>query len=80
MDALRTVAKWLNEEVGPVPRNEIAELCAVLQNAPRAFSAEADFDLMTWTFEIDQNCRVAAGTYALVWMPPNLNSTTPPDA
>lgn len=71
MEALRIVAKWLNEDAGPAPRKEIAELCAALQYAPRALSALADFDLMTWTFEIDQGCRVAAGTYALVRMPPN---------
>lgn len=31
-DALRTVSKWLNEEIGgEPPRHEIAHLCAELQ-------------------------------------------------
>lgn len=37
-----------------------------LKHAPHAVSAEADFDKMTWTFEITSECRVASGTYALV--------------
>src|SRR5574337_344320 len=45
-------------------------------NAPRAVSAEADFERMVWTFQIEQGCRVAAGDYALVRLPPNSNSTT----
>jgi len=43
-----------------------------IQDAPRATSAEADFDAMTWTFQIDQQCRVGGGTYALVWLRPNV--------
>lgn len=42
-----------------------------LRSAPRAISAEADFDALTWTFRIARDCRVGAGTYALVWMGPN---------
>jgi len=38
-------------------------------NAPRAISAEADFDAMTWTFQIRPDCRTGGGTYALVWVP-----------
>lgn len=26
---------------------------------------------LTWTFQIAPDCRVGAGTYALVWLPPN---------
>lgn len=32
-----------------------------LRDAPVAVSAEADFDAMTWTFQIAPNCRVGAG-------------------
>ena len=46
-----------------------------IQDAPRATSAEADFDAMTWTFQIDQQCRVGGGTYALVWLRPNVELT-----
>jgi len=43
--------------------------------APRGVSAEADFERMTWTFEIEQGCRVAAGAYALVLLTPNVEVT-----
>jgi hypothetical protein len=41
-----------------------------LGDAPRAISAEADFEKMTWTFQIARNCRVGPGTYALIWLRP----------
>lgn len=44
-------------------------------SAPRAVSADADFERMTWTFEIEQGCRVAAGDYALVRLTPNVELT-----
>lgn len=43
-----------------------------LRLAPVAISAEADFEAMTWTFEIAPDCRVGGGAYALVWMGPNV--------
>ena len=46
-----------------------------LRDAPRAISAEADFEVMTWTFEIGPECRTGGGTYALVWMGPNVKLT-----
>lgn len=46
-----------------------------LRHAPRAVSAEADFEALTWTFQIAPDCRVGAGTYALVWLPPNVEVT-----
>lgn len=49
-----------------------------LREAPRAISAEADFDAMTWTFQFAQNCRIGAGKYALVWMGPNAEITGAP--
>jgi len=42
-----------------------------LRDAPVAVSSEADFDEMTWTFQIAPHCQVGAGAYALVWMGPN---------
>ena len=39
-----------------------------LNDAPRALSAEADFDALTWTFKITSYHRIGCGTYALVWM------------
>lgn len=50
-----------------------------LRSAPKAVSAEADFDALTWTFQIGQDCRVGAGTYALVWLPPNAEADSRPD-
>ena len=41
-----------------------------LRLAPTAVSAVADFDEMTWTFQITRECRVGAGKYALVWLGP----------
>lgn len=48
---------------------EQAELLDRVGQAPRAISLEADFEKMTWTFQIEDGCRVGGGTYALVWMP-----------
>lgn len=42
-----------------------------LRIAPRAISAEADFDALTWTFKVMPDCQIGAGIYALVWMGPN---------
>ena len=58
-------------EAAAPPRltREQAELLDRLQQAPRAVSHEADFETMTWTFKIEDGCRVGGGTYALVWMP-----------
>lgn len=61
--------------MGPAPdelRRILAEGKAAierLREAPRAISVEADFDAMTWTFQIGPECKTAAGTYALVWVP-----------
>ena len=44
----------------------------LLRNAPKVISEAADFDALTWTFQIAQDCRVGAGTYALVWLRPNV--------
>ena len=52
-------------------RQAVEELRKV-QSAPRAVSAEADFDAMTWTFQIGPQCRVGGGTYALVRLTPNV--------
>lgn len=48
-----------------------------LRLAQIATSAEADFEAMTWTFEIAPDCRVGGGTYALVWMGPNVQIEAP---
>jgi hypothetical protein len=61
--------------MGPAPgelRRLLAEGATAIKQlfeAPRGVSAEADFETMTWTFQIRPECRVAAGTYALVWIP-----------
>lgn len=39
--------------------------------APRGVSVDADFERMTWTFEIEPGCKVAAGAYALIRLTPN---------
>ena len=39
--------------------------------AQTAISAEADFEAMTWTFDITKGCKVGAGPYALVRLQPN---------
>lgn len=41
----------------------------ILLNAPRLESLEADFEKLTWTFQITPGCRVGCGTYALAWLP-----------
>ena len=33
-------------------------------------SLEADFEKMTWTFQIDEKTPVGRGVYALVWVGP----------
>ncbi|MFZ2541680.1 MAG: hypothetical protein WAW75_07900 [Gallionella sp.] len=53
----------------PKLTREQAQLLDAMQQAPRAVSMEADFDAMTWTFQIKNGCRVGCGTYALVWVP-----------
>ena len=58
-------------------RQAVEELRKV-QSAPRAVSAEADFDAMTWTFQIGPQCRVGGGTYALVRLTPNAEVTGGP--
>jgi len=42
-----------------------------LRDAPVAVSSEADFDALTWTFQVAPDCQIGAGKYALVWMGPN---------
>jgi hypothetical protein len=42
-----------------------------LRDAPMAISAEADFEALTWTFQVAPDCRIGAGKYALVRMGPN---------
>ena len=42
-----------------------------LRLAPVATSAEADFEAMTWKFQIAPGCSVGCGAYALVWLGPN---------
>ncbi len=49
-----------------------------LRAAPVAVSAEADFDAMTWTFQIGSECRISGGVYALVWLRPNVSDEGPP--
>lgn len=43
-----------------------------LRGASVAVSSEADFEVLTWTFQIAPDCRIRAGKYALVWMGPNV--------
>lgn len=52
-------------------RTQLAILRDQIATAPRAVSAEADFERMTWTFEIGNGTPVGGGTYALVRLPPN---------
>ncbi len=65
----------LDDVAGPHPqaaaelaalRAELDELRTALSTAPRAESLSADFDGLTWTFQIAPDCRVSAGVYALV--------------
>lgn len=79
---LDDVAAQSNKAVAELAelRTELAILRDRIATAPRGISAEADFEKMTWTFEIERGCRVGGGAYALVWLPSNLNSTTPPVA
>lgn len=53
----------------PKLTREQAQLLDAMQQAPRAVSLGADFGAMTWTFQIENGCRVGGGTYALVWLP-----------
>ena len=53
-------------------RAEGGAALAMIREAPLAISEEADFDAMTWTFKIGPDCRTGGGTYALVWMGPNV--------
>lgn len=45
-----------------------------LTAAPRLISAEADFEAMTWTFDLPSGTPVGAGQYAVVWMGPNVRA------
>ena len=47
-------------------RTQLSILRTQIANAPRGVSDSADFDAMTWTFQIDNGCRVGGGHYALV--------------
>lgn len=47
-------------------RTQLAILMEQISNAPRGVSDCADFDAMTWTFQITDGCRVGGGLYALV--------------
>lgn len=68
---LDDVASQSNKAVSELAalRTELAVLRSQIQNAPRGVSAEADFQDMTWLFEIEAGTRVGPGVYALVWMP-----------
>ncbi|AVR89058.1 hypothetical protein [Thauera aromatica] len=70
---LDDVASQSNKAVAELAalRTELAILRGQIATAPRGISAEADFERMTWTFEIEQGCRVGGGTYALVCLPSN---------
>lgn len=70
---LDDVASQSNKAVAELAalRTELVTLRSQIATAPRGISAEADFEKMTWSFEIKQGCRVGGGTYALVWLPPN---------
>ena len=84
---LRAVLAGISEEMGLPPTMGPAKgwlkkrlddgkaAIDALRDAPRAISAEADFDAMTWTFQIGPECRTGGGAYALVWMGPNANVT-----
>ncbi|MDE2254311.1 MAG: hypothetical protein KGL42_08625 [Betaproteobacteria bacterium] len=52
-------------------RAELEALRTALRTAPRAESIAADFDGMTWTFQIDSDCKVSAGIYALLRVTPD---------
>lgn len=47
-------------------RATVARLQNLIASAPVGVSDSADFDLMTWTFQIRNGCRVGGGHYALV--------------
>ncbi len=50
-------------------RATVARLQNLIASAPVGISDSADFDLMTWTFQISNGCRVGSGHYALVFLP-----------
>ncbi len=58
---------------------QAADAIRQLRDAPRAISAEADFDDLTWTFKVMPDCRIGAGIYALVWQRPNVVGEGPPE-
>lgn len=74
---LREAADWIERlrAENETLRAEGGGAIDALREAPRAVSAEADFDALTWTFKVKPNCRIAAGIYALVWMGPNAEIT-----
>ncbi len=47
-------------------QERIASIQERVASAPVGVSDSADFDLMTWTFQIRNGCRVGGGHYALV--------------
>ena len=83
MNALRNdLARISNEMglppgIGPAP-GELRRMLdngkvaiKLLYDAPRAVSAEADFEKQTWLFDIASDCAVGSGIYALVKVPNN---------
>ena len=59
-------------------RTQLSILRTQIANAPRGVSDSADFDAMTWTFQIDNGCRVGGGHYALVRLTQTPNSKVSP--
>ena len=86
-DNLRRALAGISEEMGLPPtigpaKGDLKRLLDsgtvaidALRAAPMAVSAEADFDVLTWTFKIAPDCRVGAGIYALVCLGPNAKLT-----
>lgn len=48
------------------------EALDLIRNAPKAISAGANFEKLTWTFQVAPDCRIGTGAYALVWLKPDM--------
>jgi len=80
IDSLRRSLAGISEEMGLPPtigpaKGDLKRILDqgkaaidALRDAPRVVSEEADFDAMTWTFQIGRDCRTGPGVYALVWV------------
>lgn len=72
IERLRSEIAFLQERVAFMQKK--------ITSAPVGVSDSADFDLMTWTFQIRNDCRVGGGHYALVYLSEiNCDSTKGPD-